>query len=65
MTMKKTMRLKVMACEVFTREICYCVAQSPHVIDLEFTPKDAHDKPERLRTLIQERIDAAHASDKA
>jgi hypothetical protein len=63
--MKTIMRLKVIACEVFTREVCYCVAQSPHVIDLEFTPKDAHDKPEVLRSLIQERIDAAHASDTA
>lgn len=33
------MLLKVIACDVFTREVCHCVATTPHVVDLEFTPK--------------------------
>ena len=58
------MLLKVITCDVFTREVCYCVAKSPHVVDLEFTPKGAHDDPDVLRKLLQEKIDAAHTSEK-
>jgi len=28
--------LKIIACDVFTREVCHCVARTPHVVDLEF-----------------------------
>ena len=59
------MLLKVIACDVFTREVCYCVARSPHVVDLEFTPKGAHDDPDVLRKLLQEKIEAAHTSKKS
>ena len=31
------MLLKLIACNVFTREACLVVAESPHVVDLEFT----------------------------
>ena len=54
-----TMRLKVIACEVLTREFCLCAASSPHVVDLEFTQKDAHENSAALRGLIQEKIDGA------
>jgi hypothetical protein len=37
------MRLKLIACEVFYREICACVARSPSVVDVEFLPKGLHD----------------------
>jgi hypothetical protein len=60
----KKMLLKVIACDVFTREICHSVARSPHVVDLEFTPKGAHNDPDALRQLIQEKIDAARRSEK-
>lgn len=50
------MKLKLIACEVFTREIGLCVAHSPHTIDLEFTPKNAHDNSDNLRDLLQEKI---------
>ena len=59
------MLLKVIACEVFTREICHCVALSPHIIDLEFTPKDAHNNHDLLRNLLQERINIADTSGRA
>lgn len=55
------MHFKFIACEVITREACLAVAGSPHAIDLEFTPKDAHDDSDLLRLLIQERIDRAEA----
>lgn len=51
------MRLKIIACEVFYREVCLGVALSPHTVDLEFLPKDAHDKSAVLRAEIQKRID--------
>ena len=53
------MHLKLIACDVLTREVCWCVARSPHVIDLEFTPKGAHDESDKLRALLQSKIDAA------
>ena len=53
------MRLKVIACDVLMREICYCIARSPHTIDLEFTKKDGHDQVDVLRQEIQGKIDAA------
>lgn len=55
------MHLKFIACEVLTREVCLAVAASSHLIDLEFTPKDAHEDSGELRRLIQERIDRAEA----
>ncbi|MCS6950130.1 MAG: DUF1638 domain-containing protein [bacterium] len=56
------MLLKLIACEVLTREVCRYVAESPHTVDLEFTPKGAHDDSHQLRALIQSRIDEAEAS---
>ena len=55
------MELKVIACEVFFREVCLCAATSPHRIDLEFTDKGAHDKSDVLRGVIQSKIQAAEA----
>jgi hypothetical protein len=53
--------LKLIACEVFTREACLCIGSSPHRVDAEFTEKGAHDESARLRALLQARIDAAEA----
>jgi hypothetical protein len=55
------MHLKLIACEVFTREICFCMAETPHAIDLEFTPIASHDRPETMRKMLQDKIDAAIA----
>lgn len=59
------MRLKMIACEVFYREICLAVALSPHTVDMEFTTKNAHDQSALLRAEIQRRIDetAEHSYD--
>jgi hypothetical protein len=56
------MRLKLIACEVFTREICFCMADTPHSIDMEFTAIASHDRPAAMRKLLQDKIDAANAS---
>lgn len=37
------MRLKLITCEIFYREMCYAVARSPSFIDIEFLPKGLHD----------------------
>ena len=53
------MRLKVLCCEVFFREICLLASNSPHTIDLAFLPKGLHDLGvERMVPRLQEQIDA-------
>lgn len=37
------MRLKLIACEIFFREMCAAVARSVNQVDLEFLPKGLHD----------------------
>jgi len=37
------MRLFLLSCQVFFREICYAVAQSPHEVDMRFLPKGLHN----------------------
>lgn len=58
------MHLKIIACNVFQREVCLCAAQSPHVIDLEFTELGEHVHSDTLRGKLQARIDAAEAAAK-
>ncbi len=54
------MRVKLLACEVFFREVCHLAAQSPTTCDLEFLPKGLHDLgAERMLARLQERVDAA------
>ena len=37
------MRLKVISCEIFFREICAAAARSVNLVDVEFLPKGLHD----------------------
>ena len=53
------MHAKLIACEVFAREICFCMAATPNVIDVEFTAIASHDRPQTMRTMLQDKIDAA------
>ncbi len=51
------MRLKLITCEVFYRELCETIAHSPHQVDVEFLPKGLHDigctgMQERLQSVI-------------
>jgi len=57
------MRFTLVGCEVFAREIYAAAAVSPHLVDVELTPKGAHDKAERLRELIAGKIAAADRAD--
>jgi hypothetical protein len=53
------MRYKLICCEVFLREACLCIANSPHIVDPEFTPKGAHDMTSYLQQLLQKKVNEA------
>jgi len=55
------MLLKLVSCNVFQREACWCIARSPHVVDVEFTELGEHARSDGLRKTIQAKIDAADA----
>jgi hypothetical protein len=61
---KLLMYLKLLACDVLTREVCHCIARSPHTVDVEFTEKGQHEHSDGLRRILQERIDAMEAAGK-
>jgi hypothetical protein len=50
--------LRVIACEIAFRELCYTAARSRNLIDLEFLTQGHHDKPCQGRLEVQARIDA-------
>ena len=37
------MKLKLIACEVLSREMWFAAARAPHQVDVEFLPKGLHD----------------------
>lgn len=51
------MFLRVIACEVAFREVCYAAARSPNLFDLEFLSQGYHDNPEIGLARLQEEID--------
>ncbi len=53
------MRLMLISCDVFFREMCYAVSRSPHRVDVRFLPKGLHDlRAEQMRARLQEAVDA-------
>ncbi len=51
------MRLKLIACEIFYRELCAAVARSVNQIDIEFLPKGLHDVgQERMSSRLAETL---------
>ncbi len=58
-------RLRVIACNLFWRELCWCAARTPNLLDIEFVELGEHAQPNRLRERLQERITAAENEDKA
>lgn len=52
------MFLKVLACEIAFREICYAAARSTNLVDMDFLSQGYHDNPDIGRARIQERIDS-------
>jgi len=55
------MHLKLIACQVFTRELEHILARSPHSVDLELIPMGLHSLGVEMRPHLQERINAADA----
>jgi hypothetical protein len=53
------MRLKLIGCQVFTREFEHILARSPHTVDLEIIPMGLHSLGVEMRPHLQERVDAA------
>jgi len=53
------MRLKAIACQVFTREFEDILARSPHTVDLELIPMGLHSLGVAMRPHLQDRIDSA------
>jgi hypothetical protein len=58
-------RYKLISCNVFQRELCAAIAGQPHLIDPEFLALGLHERPELLRTALQDRIDAVSAASDA
>ena len=52
------MFLKLIACSIFQRELSRLLADTPHVVDVDFVAIAEHHAPERLRAMLQSRIDA-------
>lgn len=57
------MRLKCVGCEVLSRVIYLCAAQSPHIVDVELLRYGLHDTPSDLRVSLQAHIDASAGQD--
>jgi Protein of unknown function (DUF1638) len=56
------MRLHLIGCEVFYREICHLVARSPHQIDVRFLSKGLHNLiAPMMRERVQDAIDAGES----
>ena len=53
------MRLKLISCQVLTREMDHVVSWSPHSIVAELLPMGLHDLGASMRPHLQEQVDAA------
>jgi hypothetical protein len=57
------MKLKLIACEIFYRELCAAVSRSPNQVDLEFLPKGLHDiGSQAMVARLQEALDRVDGS---
>ena len=53
------MCLRIVACEIFFRELCHLAARSPNKVDVEFLPKGLHDQGGgAMRARLQAAVDA-------
>lgn len=51
------MRIHIIACRVFTRELSLYASQSPHAVDITWLPQGLHDTPEKLRQMLKGALD--------
>jgi hypothetical protein len=59
----KRLKLKLIACNVFQREACWCLARTPHLVDPVFVELGLHVNPSHLRERLQTLIDEEDAQD--
>ncbi len=53
------MKLRLIGCQVFLRELYMLCAQSPHSVQIQWMPTELHTNPQRdLRKALQAQIDA-------
>ena len=58
------LKLKLISCEIFFREMEFLLEQSPHQIDVEFLQKGLHDIPsDEMTKRIQAQVDTASEQD--
>lgn len=57
------MRLKLISCNVFQRETSWCLARTPHIVDVVYTELGEHARSNGLRQLIQSHIDATESGE--
>lgn len=50
------MRIHVIACRVFARELCYLAARTENIIDITFLPQGLHDTPVILKNMVSDAI---------
>ncbi len=58
---REVMHLKLISCQVFTREIDQVLTRSPHSVTTEILTMGLHDLGSSMRPHLQERIDSADA----
>ena len=51
------MRLKLIACKIFSRELSYICSMSDNIVDITWMRQGKHNYPEQLHDLLQEEID--------
>lgn len=51
------MRIAIIACQIFTRELSYVIAHSDNIVFSVFLPQQYHNTPEKLNIALQQEID--------
>ncbi|MGI6176723.1 MAG: DUF1638 domain-containing protein [Christensenellales bacterium] len=59
----KNLRLKLIACKVFYREVSLLSVECPHFIDATFIRQGLHDTPKLLQETLQQTIDRIDAGE--
>jgi len=62
-TNDRRLKFKLIACNVFQREACWCLSKTPHLVDPVFVELGLHINPAYLRERLQSLIDAEDAQD--
>ena len=52
-------KYKLIACDILYRELCWLLATTPHIVDVQFMKKGLHDMgAPKMSSLLQEALDA-------